>query len=219
MTRPIDTVPMPSRVARLPRNAVGYPIPWFVAHLDDGSRDFRIMGGEQFHDAVRFGLCWVCGQPRGRFAAFVIGPMCAVNRVSAEPPSHRDCAVYAARVCPFLSNPQFRRRESGRPADAVLPAGHMIARNPGVALVWVTRTFTTFSPDHGERGTLFDIGGPAETLWFRQGRAATRAEVLGSIDSGLPLLREQCDADPDPAGAHLALAEQVRRAMPLVPVA
>ena len=37
----------------------------------------------------------------GVHKAFVIGPMCAVNRVIApEPPSHRDCGTFSARVLP-----------------------------------------------------------------------------------------------------------------------
>ena len=94
--RTLANAPMPPAVAALPRNAQGYPIPWFVATLSDGSRDFRVASGERWHDAVRFNKCWVCGRTYGRFMSFLIGPMCAVNRITAEPPCHYDCAVYAA---------------------------------------------------------------------------------------------------------------------------
>lgn len=89
-TNALEAVTMPPRIARLPRNKVGYPIPWFVAHLDDGTRDFRIAGQEQHIRAMRERLCYVCGGPLGGFGAFTIGPMCAVNRISSEPPAHRD---------------------------------------------------------------------------------------------------------------------------------
>jgi hypothetical protein len=219
MNRALNTVPMPPGVTRLPRNDVGYPVPWFVETLDGGVRDFRIMSAQKFLDALRFDLCWVCGQRRGRYAAFVIGPMCCVNRIAGEPPSHRDCAVYSAKVCPFLSTPNFRRRETGKPADTVPAAGNMITRNPGVALVWVTRSFTTFHPDRGQPGILIEIGDPAETLWFCQGRPATRAEVTASIESGLPLLHDACDDEDEGerAAAHAELDRQVAAAMPLIP--
>lgn len=213
----LDTVTMPPSIARLPRNKVGYPIPWFVATLDDGSRDFRIAGGEQAYLARTLKLCWICGGALGAYGAFTIGPMCAVNRVSAEPPAHRACAIYSAMVCPFLSVPSMRRREAGKPDDLVEAAGVSLRRNPGVALVWVSRRWQHFQPDRGAPGWLCDVGDPTETLWYCEGRAATRDEVLASIRSGLPLLEEVADGDARPAAARKYLAEQVEAALKLVP--
>lgn len=217
MTALLDTVPMPARIARLPRNQVGYPIPWFVATLDTGVRDFRIADQGRHIDALRFRLCWICGERTGSHVAFVIGPMCAVNRISAEPPAHRDCAIYAARVCPFLANPGMRRRESGIPDEVVAAAGDPILRNPGVALVWVTRTYRIFRPPLGNAGLLCEIGDPTETHWYAQGRDAARAEVMASMESGLPALRNACQMDDDPAESSAMLDVQYGRALALVP--
>jgi hypothetical protein len=215
-TRPVDTVTMPPRIAKLPRNAVGYPIPWFVATLPDGTRDFRIADQERHFNALKFGLCWICGQKTGANVAFTIGPMCAVNRISSEPPAHRDCAIYSARVCPFLANPAMRRRPHD--VEGVVPAaGEPILRNPGVALVWVTRSYKTFRPSLGNAGYLCEIGDPTETLWFAEGRAATRAEITASIDSGLPALQDACQRDDDPATSLRMLGAQVAQALTLVP--
>ena len=149
----MTSIPVPPpRIARLPRNHAGYPVPWFVATVD-GTPDFRIVRPGGIKDAVRFELCWLCGQRLGANAAFVLGPMCTINRVSPEPPSHRDCALYAARACPFLTTPHMRRRTTGLPGDIVDPDGEMIARNPGVVAVWVSRNW---SPIPGHR--LFDVG-------------------------------------------------------------
>jgi hypothetical protein len=207
---------MPGRIRLLPRNKAGYPVPWFVAWLD-GLPDFRVIGPGKIKAAVGLKLCWVCGYPflRQEYRAFTIGPMCAVNRVSAEPPSHRDCGVFSARFCPFLSTPQMVRREKHKPAEAATPAGVMIKRNPGVALVWVTgyKSWTT-KPD-GSGGTLFDIGEPKEALWFARGREATRAEVLDSIDSGLPILAEMAEQDGPEACAELNIMHA--RALDYIP--
>jgi hypothetical protein len=211
--------PIPERILRLPVHR-GYPVPWFVAWTDgDGSRapegigtpDFRIMRGEAPAIAHTQGRCWVCGDSMGAFKAFLVGPMCAVNRISAEPPSHRECAEWSSRACPFLTRPHARRREAGRPEDAVSPAGKMIERNPGVALVWVTKSYKVVSD--GKGGKLFSFGDPEETLWFAEGREATREEVVASIESGLPLLREHCYSPGD----HKALDREVEKAMTLVP--
>ena len=212
--------PMPPRIEGLHRHR-GYPVPWFVAWLDEegeesepgrGTPDFRVLATGAIKRAHERGLCWVCGQPRGAYMAFLVGPMCAVNKTSAEPPSHRECAEWSARACPFLTRPHARRREAGLPEDADNPAGVMIKRNPGVALVWVTRSYEVVTDPAG-RG-LIRFGDPTEVVWFCEGRAATRQEVMDSIATGLPSLRELCRNARD----HRALDAQVKRAAPLLPV-
>ena len=199
----------------LPLDRHGRPIPWFVATLDDGTRDPRIADSDRWADAVRFRLCWVCGQKLGRHLAFVIGPMCAVNRVSSEPPSHRDCAIYSARACPFLATPTMRRRTSNLPEHRESAGGVALARNPGVALVWVT---TGYHVERVDGGHLVFFDDPTETQWYCEGRPATRAEVLASIDSGLPLLQAACQEDDDPQASLAALASQHEQALKLLPV-
>lgn len=201
----------PPRIARLPRSHAGYPTPWFVATVD-GSPDFRVVRENGIADAVRFGLCWLCGQKLGANAAFVLGSMCAVNRVAPEPPSHRDCALYAVRACPFLTNPHMRRRTTGLPDDIVQPDGDMIARNPGVTALWVSRTWR-MDPVY----RLFDVGDPIAVTWYAHGREATRDEVLASIDSGMPILRGAAEKDPQPRKALAQLAAMHAEAMRYVP--
>jgi hypothetical protein len=209
----------PPRIARLPRNKVGYPVPWFVATVD-GEPDFRVVAPGKMDGALAFHCCWICGgslinRTLGAAAtqyAYVVGPMCAVNRTSAEPPAHRECAIYAAKACPFLTTPGMRRRDSNLPADAAEPDGVMIRRNPGVALVWITNSRRTI-PGH----RLFRLADPVKTLWFTQGREATRAEVSFSIDSGMPLLEAEAAKDPHPQQALTQLALQYVDAIQLLP--
>jgi hypothetical protein len=201
---------IPYRMAGLPRDKHHRIVPWFVAWID-GQPDFRVIRPGGIHTALRDQTCWLCGQRLGRNVAFLIGPMCAVNRVTAEPGSHLDCALYAAKVCPFLTTPGMRRRESGV-EDAVVPAGVSIRRNPGVALVWVSRTWSTF-PDGGG-GRLINVGDPVSATWLAEGRPATRTEVMASIDSGMPILRDMCEQD---LGALDALERSYQRALQVVP--
>lgn len=207
---------MPGRIRTLPRNKAGYPVPDFVAWIDR-EPDFRVIKPGGILRALHLNLCWVCGCSflRQEDRAFVIGPMCAVNRVSAEPPSHRDCAVFSARYCPFLSTPQMTRRDRHKPEGAVVPAGISIPRNPGVALVWVTGYKSWKTRSDGDGGTLFDIGDPKEALWFARGREATREEVLASIDSGLPILAGMAEQDGPDAVAELEAMHE--RALAYVP--
>lgn len=214
--------PLPERMRSLPVDR-GYPVPWFVEWIEGdpprpckvgtGVPEFRIMSSERFELARRESRCWVCGEKLGRHAAFTIGPMCAVNRVSAEPPSHVECAVFSARGCPFLSRPHARRREAGMPEGTGQAAGIALMRNPGVALVFVTRDYRAFTPPGG--GVLYRLGDPERCEWFCEGRPASRAEVLASIESGLPALRELAEQDGEKAVAELE--RMTERALALVP--
>lgn len=195
-------VPMPARLAKLPRDKHGRVVPWFVA-WPGGQPDHRIADQAKFGEALRFGRCWLCGGPLGAYKAFIVGPMCAVNRIDAEPPSHRDCAIYSVQVCPWLMTPVMRRRDSGKTELGVVnPAGVMIERNPGVTLVWISKSYRLMrvsASEGAESGVLLMMGDPVETLWWAEGRPATRQEILDSIASGLPLLREQAEKDGPPA--------------------
>jgi hypothetical protein len=71
---------LPSRIARLPRDIRGYPVPWFVYWDEDGQPDFRVIGPGRIEDAIQYRKCWVCGEQMGRFMAFVSIPVVAINR-------------------------------------------------------------------------------------------------------------------------------------------
>ncbi len=205
--------PLPARMQTLKVDARGYPVPWFVQWID-GKPDFRVMDGDKLVEAVRFKKCWVCGSPLGRWFTFVIGPMCAINRTIGEPPSHFECVDFSARACPFLTLPKAQRRESSLPAEGQWsPSG--LKRNPGVVLLWTTNSYRVI---HGEAGEyLFRLGDPRQLVWMAQGRIATRKEILDSIVSGLPLLREIAEKEgPD---AVSALDAHIERGMRLVPAA
>lgn len=206
----LPTITTPARIARLPQ-ARGYYVPWFVAWID-GQPEFRVADPEKFAMAIKQRLCWICGGKLGAHLAFVIGPMCAINRTSADPPSHRECAEYAVKVCPFLTKPDFERRECGMPENVEEAAGHMIKRNPGVSLIWITKNYRVFQAG---KGLLFRIGEPLETLWYREGRTATRAEIDESIETGLPLLREVAEKDgPEDLAELDRLVSNLERILP-----
>lgn len=177
--------PLPLRMRNLAIDERGYPVPWFVAWVD-GRPEFRAMDGDKFQAAVKQRLCWVCGEPLGRWLAFPIGAMCVITRTIAEPPSHRECAEWSIRNCPFLSNPRAVRDQANRPDGLLDPAGFGIQRNPGVVCLWITREYEVF-PDHQQR-PLITIGRPETVIWWREGRTATRSEVEEAIATGLPIL-------------------------------
>jgi hypothetical protein len=184
------SIPTPDRIKHRPISRTGFYVPWFVyVSHETGEPDFRVIGPGKMEQAVKRNLCWICGGALGVHRASVIGAMCAVNRCISEPPAHFECAEYAARACPFLANPRAKRNEKNLPEERIEPAG-TIRRNPGVVAVWVAREIKPFRHEHS---VLFRLGEPERVLWFAEGRPATRAEVLHSIDTGLPLLYDEAD--------------------------
>jgi hypothetical protein len=190
-----------------PQPVAGVPFP-----------EFRIMDGRNLVRAVKEKLCWVCGEPfrPGERLVFVIGPMCAVNRVSSEPPSHRECAEFSAIACPFLSRPKMVRRE-GDFTDSMLEnvSGHAIRRNPGVTLLWVTRDYKIFRPEAG--GVLFTVGNPLEVVAYAEGKLATKEQIRESVESGYPILKKI--AEDEGLSAIVALALQYNKARKLLGIA
>lgn len=206
---------MPMCIRALPRDARGYPVPWFVPWRK-GMPDFRYMEEGKKERALKYGICWICGQQLEPRYAFVVGPMCAINRTSAEPPSHLICARYAAKACPFLARPKMQRPSGdskivvgddalemmgGRPDVTVSSSmpGIALMRNPGVALVWLTN-----NAEWRTRVNLLHMGDPIRTWWYAHGRKATRAEAEESIKTGLPALTELAEQDGPEALAELS---------------
>lgn len=182
---------LPERMKSLPLDPDRHiPVPWFVDWID-GKPEFRAMDGAKYARAIKEKLCWVCGQRLGVNLCFVAGPMCGINRTSVEPPSHVECGQWSARNCPFLSNPRMVRREDEQVNNAAMresAPGFAIARNPGVAMLWITRQYEVYPDGLGKGGKLILMGEPERVEWYAEGRAATREEVQASIDSGLPNL-------------------------------
>jgi hypothetical protein len=224
LPKEMQAVDMPPRLRNLPRDARGYPVPWFV-DWPNGVPDFRVVDARKYPRAVRERRCWICGDIMGRYMAFVIGPMCAINRISSEPPSHRECAEYAAQVCPFLARPEARRNPMNLPTEAYDAAGIGISRNPGVTLVWITHSYERLVvprkfEGQANSGVLFQVGPATAVKWYAHGRIATPAEVWASIDSGLDLLRTQAEVEgPEAVKAFNAVyARACSTVLPVRPV-
>jgi len=197
---------MPRAMRNLKRDDVGRPIPFFVEMIDD-KPDFRVMSAKHLRRAVMEGLCWLCGEQlhreRGRLVGtFVSGPMCLINKNSAEPPAHEECALWAARACPFLTNPNKERREANLPGGAQPMPGEAIMRNPGVtALIRCSR----WTPYSHQGGLLFRMITITYVEWMCEGREATSGEVFASIETGLPALVAIADEEGSEAQTQLAL--------------
>lgn len=205
---------MPASIAALPRDDRGYPVPWFVAWVD-GKPEFRCADVAKLFGAINQKRCWVCGgelDPKQH--VFVIGPMCVVNGTTAEPPCHAECAEFSAKACPFLSMPKAVRRDAGIPEGSTDPAGMAIRRNPGVTCLYFCRGYKIVK---APGGILFRLPGPSMVRWYAEGRKATRAEIMESIETGLPILRQVAEQDGKDSVRELEI--MAKAAMRFVPAA
>jgi hypothetical protein len=217
--------PLPRNMARLPIDHRGFPVPWFVQWLKDGevcpagwwtggAPDFRMLDAAKLRYCLfNRPLCWICGNPLGVHRVFAIGPMCAINRSTSEPPSHRGCAEFAAQACPFLAQPRMRRNAKDLPQHGEIPGNH-VDHNPGATCLWETKSYSPFRVGNGY---LIKLGDAERVDWYAEGKPATRLQVLASIDKGYPQLLAQAKRD---GAAGLRELERLRgQAMTLLPAA
>jgi hypothetical protein len=203
----------------LPIEARGYPVPWFVEWID-GKPDFRVIDTAKFLAALKFGNCWLCGEPTGKYKTFVLGPMCSISRTTSEPPCHHDCATFAAMACPFMILPRSKRRTANLPTDFAEPAGIHIDRNPGAMALWTTTSFKTFragGTGGSNPGILIRVGEPMTVAWYSLGALCGRGPVMESIESGFHHLWDL--AKGDGIESMVELENQYARMLPLLPAA
>jgi hypothetical protein len=203
------SVPVPQHMAGRPRDERGYIVPWFVAWHDDKPL-FPVMDRTKWNRAVRASRCWICGSALGANKTFVVGPMCSINRISAEPPSHLSCAEYAARVCPFLVTPRMGRLPLDKtgltPDDVEPPPGLMVKSNPGLAALWTTRSFRLRNTGDRRDDALLVMGTPTRVDWWSEGERAEPLTVRVGWEAGVQRLREVAAKD---GPAAVADAERI----------
>ena len=148
---------------------------------------------------MRLERCWLCGEPLGKFLVFVIGPMCAINRVHRRTAVASRLRALCLQACPFLTQPKMRRNEKDKPEHVSLP-GVMLTRNPGVTMLWTTHEY--WASAEGRRRAVH-VGDPGRVEFYAEGRTATR-ERSCIHHTGMPFLREMAERDGPDAVAELS---------------
>lgn len=184
--RPTEFAGLPDRIARLPLDERGFPIPWFVAWFG-GKPDFRVIHTPRYRQAWDGQLCWVCGQKLGSFRAWVMGPVSLIEGATPEPPAHLDCGQFAARRCPYLANPRMRRNGRALPAHGQA-AGVTLEVEGGLTAIWITKGRGA-RPVEASGGAMFELDPPVRVEWYREGRVASPDEARAGLALGVPLLR------------------------------
>jgi len=213
----IRGIPLPANMAGRPVSRRGFPVPYFVAWCSpagaglaegQGEPDFRIVDPAKMQRCLKFSLCWLCGKPLGKWRALVVGPMCLINRITAEPDSHVECAEYAAKACPFLANSRARRNTAVElvPGTVHNPMGN--PRNPGVAVVFVhVERWLKRVPQGPKLAPLFKMPAnePMRLAFYADGiKTADRRQVLEALNAGAEVLKSGALVEGPEAVTELA---------------
>lgn len=106
-------VPIPARMAHLPLDRRGYPVPEMIQRAADGTPLFTVNDNEVTRHQLANNLCGICGGhiEVGEYH-FAGGPVSAFHPHGSyfDGPMHGECASYAMQVCPYLALPKFLKR-------------------------------------------------------------------------------------------------------------
>lgn len=107
MTAP--AVAIPARMAQLPRDRRGYPIPAVVFRTNAGEPIFTVNDTLTRARLIAADACHICGQKLLRGRWFAGGPGSAFHPDGAylDGPMHKECVEYALAVCPYLAAPAY----------------------------------------------------------------------------------------------------------------
>lgn len=95
-------IEIPSFLSHLPIDDKGYPIPYFVA-IEDSKPNYKILDEKKQKICIEHNKCTICGnQLLKKTFFFISGPMGVANRITTEPPMHRECAEYSLATCPHM---------------------------------------------------------------------------------------------------------------------
>lgn len=177
------SIEIPKRVSRLPRDARGLPIP-FVTFVDPvtGKPDFRVLDVQRQALCIKNKQCAICGQQLGKFIAFIGGPKSGESRAFVDPGMHRQCAEFAAKVCPFISRETAEYRDiSEKEEQTLVELGILVSTSPTIPaerddpsmFIYITKGYRPVRLSNAEVGSVAEPW--VEVIQVEQKRPAWRA--------------------------------------------
>lgn len=195
--RTMKDVPMPGRIAKLPTDKRGLPIPVIVMRDLDGRPHFTVNDTAMVSKVIAEQRCSICGGKLERTAWFVGGILSAMhpNGAYIDPPAHKDCATYALKVCPFLAIRPYSKRIDTKTIDPKKLPIHMklFADNsqdpdqPDVFVLAETSKYWLHTPDPAQPINRYLIPKrPWKTVqYWREGKQITEAQARTLLSLGV----------------------------------
>lgn len=173
---PCAHIPMPVAVAALPRDRRGYPAPVTVPWAG-GKPLFSSVSVARQLIIGKLRLCGICGNAledgepyysvgdadkADLYEALLGSPAHVMGNISQEPGGHRECIIYAAIACPYLTS-DGDRRTGANSAFQNVEKGER--RGPEAAVY----AYDGYDLHVDSRGVLFCHGALVEMHRYREG--------------------------------------------------
>lgn len=146
---------MPPRIAKLPQDERGFPIPWNILIGSNGRPMFTVNDSHKATLAISLDLCPICGETNDEIRWFVGGPQSAFhpNGWYIDLPGHEECEEFALTVCPYLAAKDYRHRTDLKlykelADDMIITVDYTQDPNRPIVFVMLGATKSELSP-HG----------------------------------------------------------------------
>jgi hypothetical protein len=126
-------IPIPHRMAHLPLDRRGLPVPVIVMHDLAGNPIFAANDEMERQRVIREDRCQICGDRLNRGRWFVGGTLsvAAKHGLNLDSGMHDECCHYALKVCPYLAAPRYGAlvgekaiaKSGARDAVMIMPTG------------------------------------------------------------------------------------------------
>jgi len=111
--------PIPLRMAHLPKDKRGFPIPVSILLDNEGTPHFTITDTHKATSCAIADTCHLCGKSLTRAKWLIGGPRCAfhTNGAYLDGPMHLECAQYALNVCPYIALKSYTKEIGDKKLD------------------------------------------------------------------------------------------------------
>lgn len=117
----MQRIEMPSKLRQRPKFH-GFPIPFTTFVGVDGVPDFKVVNEDNRMLCIQHRRCGLCGQDlsRTKECVFIGGEGSCTSGYFIDPAMHEECAIYATKVCPFLTGKRLNYSEDISPNTSIM---------------------------------------------------------------------------------------------------
>jgi len=224
---PVPNIPIPEQLKDRPLWR-GYVVTYVTFVGRDGVPDFKVIDEKKRRGCLQRGLCGLCGKPLDKVIVFIGGPKCVEQRLFLDPPMHKDCALYAAQVCPYLRDAEAEysdapARHLGKDDTVIRDYEDINPQRPDRLAIYYCRSYDMIE---GNGTWIAKAGKPTRVDWDvmpqRQTKAAKKDMKYVTISEVLPPegvavvqafaqeVKDGQHASRDYLDVHSALRERLR---------
>lgn len=159
-------IPIPDRLKKFPLHK-GMLVHFTVFVGPDDVPDFKVIDTRNRVRCLQEGLCAICGEKLDRVKVFFGGAKSIASRYFVDGPMHEECALYAAKVCPYLRDETWTHAADGgakhRGQEGVIL--HEYASVPKGRPKMAALYAISYAIVHSSEGPVYHAGTPTKIDW------------------------------------------------------